>query len=144
MIEDEIIVALRKLRNNTQTYYYNSIKYGINVKRPFPNSVWAYNMDSNFLEFIVLKKDKGIKGNQFRYFPANKANKRYIIISSRVPERILEIYWMKMGEERIRQTEQLCADFYAQLKQSMDEEVKYWLNQKTKEDNSSIINKPLF
>ena len=128
-----LISALNRLRRNTETYFKNSIQYGATVKTPFPNSVWVYDMNTNFLEFINLKGESEKGGKNFKYYPANKANKDYIILSYRICDKIREIFQIRDKALKAEKINNLAERILPELRRTIDDELLYWENIKRDE-----------
>jgi hypothetical protein len=117
---------LNRLGENNESYFRNSFIYGCTVKVPFPESYWAYNMETNFLEFLVLKDDTAWHPNNFIYLPKNKANKKYIIIGGKsICKKICDIYSIKNDVLKLEMINKLSEDIYPILKKKINEEMVF-------------------
>jgi hypothetical protein len=135
----QIINSLRKLRSNTETYFKNSIRYGAVMKSPFINSAWVYDMNTNFLEYIKLYKEeeKTLCGPRFMYYPPNKANKEYIVLSRYIVCNTIRVF---TGSElqRTEKAYSYAEKIWPELKKAIDEELKYWTAKQNVETSNPL------
>jgi hypothetical protein len=131
----KLIKILTRIRENNESYFKNAIIYGVTTKVPFPNSYFAYNIDTNFFEYILMEDPSCYKPNKFFYLPKNKVGKKYIVLSKPICDIIIDLYNIQSLETKYEKIDIFVANAFPQMIKAIEEEIIFFKDTLSEENN---------